>query len=549
MASSYSQLGNYDSAEWYLRESLQLPGIDKEILIANYGRLGLNRKRQHQYKAAIEYYLKSLAVSQEINDSLSSAKTLANIGNVYREQDNNERALQYYLRALALLDSTRHRYSISGISIFVSDAYQALGKLDEAEKFLIRSISIVQSLGLPASEVVSLSSLGTLQMKQGKLEEAISSFRRAVTLQEKLGADQPLDYCRLQLAEAYLIAGHYDEAQELINFAELTAGKRKDPEHLMRAHKLLSQLAESRRDFESALNNFKQSVYYKDTLFTLEKANAVEELALRFEAQQKEKIIEEQKRIIKQQRTIELFLGIVIVVVLGSGTTVYFFIRQKQNTQLEMELERQRKQRLMAIVVAQEQMQQKIARDLHDGLVQVLGAAKISLESVRGLEKDNELAGRLRQTSDIIDRACHDARTLSHQLLPYSLEKHGLVAALEEFFARIPRRSHEVYEFSCTGIEERLQAIVEINLYRIVQELINNIAKHAAATRVQVYLSRQNNEVTLCVHDNGKGFDPSRKKFGAGLMNIESRLQAIKGHMKIESHPGAGTQTTIRISL
>lgn len=157
--------------------------------------------------------------------------------------------------------------------------------------------------------------------------------------------------------------------------------------------------------------------------------------------------------------------------------------------------------------------------------------------------------GKIQETENIIDKACHDARTIAHQLLPYSLQKHGLQLALQELLEKQPRKENAVYEFIHSGIADRLDDTIEINIYRIAQELINNIAKHAVADKVIIQFSQQTDKVTLCVSDNGKGFDTEHIILGAGLMNIESRLQVIKGTMKIESKIGKGTTTIISIPL
>jgi signal transduction histidine kinase len=269
----------------------------------------------------------------------------------------------------------------------------------------------------------------------------------------------------------------------------------------------------------------------------------------KFEAQQKGKVIEDQKRIIGQQRTKETFFIMLSLVVVISGGVIYFFIQRRQRLKREMEQEQQQKQKLFAIVIAQEQMQQKIARDLHDSFVQILGAAKINLESVKALNASPVVSVKIQETADIVDRACQDARTISHQLLPYSLEKHGLVMAIQELLDKHPKKGDEEYTFRHVAVAERFKNTIEINVYRILQELMNNIIKHASARSVQVYLSRQADRLILSVSDDGKGFDLKQISFGAGLMNIESRLQSIRGMMRIESERGAGTTTVIQIPL
>ncbi|MBT1698716.1 tetratricopeptide repeat protein [Fulvivirgaceae bacterium PWU4] len=549
LASVLSTLGEYDSATMLLNEILTLGQIDREVLMTTYGRLGVNQKRQQQYDKAIGHYLQSLTIAKALHDSLASARTLANIGNIYFEQKDPARALQYYLDALSLLDSAKHNLSISGISVFASDAYQALKQYDEAERYLQRSLAITRKLNLPNSEAYALESLGILHFNRRQVHEAIDAFQKALALHRNLDAWSSQESVLLQLSECYLHTGQLREARAMLDEGRLIAEKHKHTFGLRNAYRMMARLDSAQGNFRSALAHYQRSVHYKDSLFTVEKAKAVEEINKKFEAQEKGRVIAEQERIIEQQRTKELFFLMLIGVLLLSACVIYFFIRRRQRLKHEMLQEQQRKEKLLAIVIAQEQMQQKIARDLHDGFVQIFAAAKINLESVKAMSTSPALSGKLQETASIIDQAARDARTISHQLLPYSLEKHGLIAAIQELLDKNPKKGSEEYIFKHGAITERYKNTLEINVYRIVQELINNIIKHAAARRIQVFLSQQHQHLVLSVSDDGKGFDVKHTASGAGLLNIESRLQSLRGVMRIESQPGMGTTTVVEIPL
>jgi signal transduction histidine kinase len=234
-------------------------------------------------------------------------------------------------------------------------------------------------------------------------------------------------------------------------------------------------------------------------------------------------------------------VGITVV----TAILILILARRKNRIKWQMQQEVQQKQQLLAIVMAQEQTQQKIARDLHDSLVQILGAAKIKLESGKPSTDSKSIA----EAVEIIDKACVDARNIAHQLLPYSLEKHGLVIALQELIEKQPKRDGEAFQFSHATEANRFSQNVEINMYRIVQELIHNSIKHSGANEMKVHLSQKNGTMKLSVNDNGRGFNPVTVPRGAGLMNIESRLNSIHGTMRIISAENEGTTTVIELAL
>jgi two-component system NarL family sensor kinase len=548
LGSILSQLGEYDSAENFIMQSIQSE-TDKRIIMMGFGRLGSNYKRQQQYASAINFHVKSLAIAQEIKDSLASAKTLANIGNIYFEQNEKMRALEYYNEALALLDSSRHGLSLSGISLLASDAYLATGQLNKAEAIITNAMRIIKKLKLSGSEPYAFRCLADLKAKQGKTKEAIPYYNKALFLLKPLDSWSENEFILIQLGEAYIKLHEYEKAKAALNEGKLISEKYKHALGLQNIYQLLSRMDSMQGNFKSSLAHYKKFEFYKDTIFTVKKATAIEELNKKFAYQQKEKIIQEQKVIIEQQQTKEIFFTILIIVFFSVIAIISFFISRRQKLKLQIEQEQQRKQNLLTIVVAQEQTQQKIARDLHDSLVQVLGAAKISLESIKGDYEGAASSKKIQETADIIDQACVEARTISHQLLPYSLQKHGLILSLEELFEKTLKKSVETFEFNHSGIQSRFRDTIEINVYRIVQELINNITKHASAAKMQVQLTQRNDRLTLWICDDGKGFNPKTISHGAGLMNIESRLQLIQGTMSIESEIGKGTTTLINIPL
>jgi two-component system NarL family sensor kinase len=164
---------------------------------------------------------------------------------------------------------------------------------------------------------------------------------------------------------------------------------------------------------------------------------------------------------------------------------------------------------------------------------------------VSGDSEKRVLVNRIREASKIMDEACAEARNISHQILPYSLMKDGLKPALEELL----RKSLISYEFSAPPEHGRLAGDLEINIFRIAQELVNNIVKHAEAHHVVVHFSHQNNVIKLSFRDDGKGFGNETSQYGVGLTNIYTRAELIGGTVEIQSNPGRGTFVQLTILL
>jgi signal transduction histidine kinase len=152
---------------------------------------------------------------------------------------------------------------------------------------------------------------------------------------------------------------------------------------------------------------------------------------------------------------------------------------------------------------------------------------------------------------DMIDTSIRELRRVAHNMMPEMLTKFGLDEALKEYCNAINTTKQLAVKYQSVGMETRIANPIEIIIYRIVQELLNNTMKHASATEVFVQLIRQENRLNIVVEDNGKGFDTSivKEGKGAGLVSIQSRVDYLKGQLDIHSGEGKGTLVNIELNL
>ncbi len=213
--------------------------------------------------------------------------------------------------------------------------------------------------------------------------------------------------------------------------------------------------------------------------------------------------------------------------------------------------------RSLAIIEAQENERRRISRELHDGLGQLLSAAKLNLgmiDFVNGQDrsKSNDI---VKQVDTIISKAIVEARRIAHDLRPTTLDDFGLIPALRILCQEFSKLTGIKVKFQVSQALERIEPKVEIAVYRIIQESFTNISKYAEANEVLLDLYRMDNVVHVRVKDNGKGFDMNNvtkdKKLGSGfgLLNMKERAELIGGKAEILSHPGEGTEILIEVNL
>jgi PAS domain S-box-containing protein len=209
------------------------------------------------------------------------------------------------------------------------------------------------------------------------------------------------------------------------------------------------------------------------------------------------------------------------------------------------------KEMLKMLVAAQEDERKRIARDLHDELGQQLTALRLKLEALKKMCDDDELCGKIDETQLIAKRIDSGVDFLAWELRPAALDDLGLFAALEKYIREWSHHSGVTAELLASGLKRaRFAPDVETNLYRIVQEALNNTHKHANAKSVEVMLEKRGDLIVLIIEDDGKGFDVKKKanlSKRLGLIGMRERATLIGGTMEIESAPGQGTTIYIRI--
>jgi signal transduction histidine kinase len=205
-----------------------------------------------------------------------------------------------------------------------------------------------------------------------------------------------------------------------------------------------------------------------------------------------------------------------------------------------------------AVLEAEEGERQRIAKDLHDGVGQMMSAAKMNLSA---FESEINFANTDQQLSfekiiQLVDESCKEVRSVSHNMMPNALLKNSLAAAVREFIDKLDQKTLQVHLYT-EGLDERLDSNTETVLYRIIQECVNNVIKHSGASTLDISVVKDKDGVSATIEDNGKGFDIADKsKFdGIGLKNIVTRAEYLKGTVDFDSTPGKGTLVAIHVPV
>ena len=206
--------------------------------------------------------------------------------------------------------------------------------------------------------------------------------------------------------------------------------------------------------------------------------------------------------------------------------------------------------RLMTAVLRTEERQRAtLSSELHDGLGPLLSSAKMSLSALQRSDMDEKSHEMLKNTSAVIDEAIRSLREISNNLSPHMLTNFGLARGIKNFVDRIAAMQNREIIFRTRLGDERFDANIEVILYRVVCELVNNSLKHSDCSRIFIELNTAGDKIIVDYNDNGKGFllrDVENQ--GMGLSNIKSRISSLGGKLRIESKPGNGMSAHIEVS-
>lgn len=586
-----------DKALEYGNEAIELVENESAELRARvYNDVSLAYYGKSDYQGMIELNRQSLALRTQINDSLGQAANLMKIGLAFEELGMLDSALYYDKKAINIYEAIGNDlYRISVLNN-VSLIHERLGNLKEALQIHaeIQKLSLVlgdqftyyKSLGNEANVHTKLKNFQLAEQKLAKCEEyfqneklfehlANSYLGRGVNFKymgdttraiefyylahqtysnNGIPASQPL----INLGNTYLETGQLDSASKFLEMGLEIALQTKSYKQLRHSYHALSQLEEKRGNFQQSLDYLKLKEAYDDSIFTESIADRVSEyeVAYQTEKQEKLRLEEEQKRtqaeILVSNRNKWIFgISGALLTVIFLALMIVQMRARKAKAEKDAAILEERERGLEAVFEAAEEERQRIAKDLHDGIGQQMSGLKMAWSNLT-VKISSELgdeAKQLEELTAILNDAASEVREISHQMMPKALEESGLVDALKEMLDKSLRLTGIKHEFEHFNFEGRLEPKIELSLYRVSQELINNVIKHSGADFVSVQLFLNGDYLILIIEDNGRGMEASSATDGHGMLNIKSRLNTIDGNVNYEASPNAGTTATIRIKL
>ncbi len=555
----YIGRGEFDHALDYFNKSMEIRKVlgDTAGMASLYNKIGIVYQKQGKLKLALKNQIQALKIYEQLKQDLWIGYCLNNIAIVHQNLGNLEKSLEYHFKALRYREQMNDVYGEGGSLGNIGNVYVKMGDTAAAIGYYEKALSMLRQVQDAEAISVQLSNLGNIYAARGDYEKARELLDESLQLREKMGDRKGISSALIKLGDLYLDQKKYKDAARALYRGLAIAKEISVVEEEMSALLTIAKMHALQNNHDSAFLYTNYYIATKDSVYEKRLAQQIVDVQEKYETEKREQqiaLLKKENELteirLKQRKTEIGMLISLIVSIVGAGIFVLYRRRQMQKAALDAAVIEHAEAQLKAVLEGQDQERQRIARELHDGVGQTLSGIKLNWENLSDSFDNSGKKKQLEKMAHMLDDVVTEVRSISHQMMPKELEQFGLVPAIRSVLQFSFGGTGISYSFEEDGLDARLPQPVELGLFRIIQELVSNILKHAGATKVNIRILHRNNRIILLVEDNGKGFDFDKVKgSGIGLMNISSRVEAIKGVLNYETAEGKGTIVTIRIPL
>lgn len=550
-----------DSAIYYaevsykmIEQNPKVPLLNK-VMILNY--LGQLSQQKYNYKEALQFYFKSDSLSKTVanyqNNNYRGDVNIS-IGKIYLKLKDTSTAKKYFINAVEFYEVLENKVGQSGAIHEIGKLYLKQNK-DSSITYLNEALDLVSGFGNTLSSASISRDIGDYWYNRGDSQKALSEYYRAYEIFKNANSLSFIAGVGMRLARIEQKNENFNKALALVDAALISYDSIGSLEGSYAAHFSRSQLLKDLGRNAEGLQALELAYDLRDSLNQIQYDVDVKELQTKYETSLKDVEIGKQKNEIDRKTRDRNFFRAIAAMIALLALIIFLFMRSKlkqnrllsdkealiQSQKIE-QLEKEKKILGMnAMIEGQEAERSRIAKDLHDGLGGLLSTVKAHFSNIQSEIQKIEKIDVYNRANEMMDEACDEVRRISHNLMPGSLRLEGLKTAVEHLGVEMSAAHTFTVRVESIGMESRMDESKEVFVYRIIQEALNNIIKHAEATDVLVQLSETEEEYHFIVEDDGSGFDPLQIESGLGLKSIQSRVDFLKGSLDIDTKEGVGT--------
>ncbi len=552
---------SYESSEkWMLKLPVNANSTDGKGAV--YNNLGATYSLINDLDNAQVFYLKGMQEYSLNNDSTKMITSLFNFAFIFIDMQEWQKALDYFNKCIALAAGCKDRDMLIQVYSRAAAMCFRLKKFTEGSRLLSISDNYYKKYREYLGEIYHANAHGEYYYAVNDFEAALYQHRKAYAGSLQWNDPYFMVDEAWEIGRCFLQLNRIDSAEKYLAYALDSA----------KAYNYLPKIRFILNDwclFMASSGNYKKSyelrtslLYFTDSLINLQNHNRVLLFDAKFQSESKEnqiKQLETDKKVqqlsLDQKNTLNYILVVGAMILLVISLLSWRNYKQKQKLQMQRISELETEKKLLAteaVLKGEEQERSRLAKDLHDGLGGLLSGIKYSFQNIKSnLVMTTENHQAFERGMDMLDTSIKEMRRVAHNMMPEALVKFGLDTALKDFCNDINQTAVLQVTYQSIELENvSIDQTTSITIYRIVQELIHNSMKHAAAKTAIVQLSKTDGKISITVEDDGKGFDTVilNHSKGIGWSNIKSRVDFLNGKLDVQSGPGKGTSVHIELN-
>lgn len=551
---------NNHNLEWALKNGKPLQTVDI------YKTMAMGFSMQERNDSAIQYYLKALNIYEDAKDSLSMAKVMVNLGVVHDNLGDDVKAIDYCKRSKEIFrNRDRNAYLVTLTNLALYQAYQK--QYAESDANYKEALVIAKADKNYNSLAHIYADLTDLAYRKKDYADMLPNARLFEDIAKEIQSEYMQLRAKLTMGKALFFNKNFDEAERYFSEGLQQSDKIEDNVLLKDIYNMYSYLLLSKYNNVAEFDKYRQKI---DSITSLENKSrvtrATKELETQYETVKKNNEIKLQSAEINQKQLWNYLLAATILAFAVIGFVSFRSHRNKQRLfEKEKALQQQKIIQLeqekqltatKAVLQGQDEERSRLAKDLHDGLGGMLSGVKFSFSNMKeNMIMTPESQQAFTRNMDMLDGIVHELRRVAHNMMPESLINFGLDVALQDMCNYVQQSGALKVSYQGLGLQNLLvDKNIAINVYRIVQELLNNIMRHAKATEAIVQVGYNEGHFSITVEDNGAGFDSSiikeqTQRAGIGWSSIQNRVNALKGSIDVQSSPQKGTSVLIEFNV
>lgn len=546
--------GSYDLSLKYSREALALAGNHDSLVAISHDGIGNAYWQLGKHAVALENHFKALQIRERIGDIRGTSVSKANIGMIYQSQDKLPLAEKYVKESLDIADRINDPSLRISILHALANIYGMQGKISEALKLDEEGIALAGSTNNEFAKALFYDNMGNcfLYGNPPDYNRALEYFNKTLLIDSAFSNKKQMSDSYVNLGSVFLTQGKFSASIPYLQRSIILAEESGYIQGKLKALQNLATAYQRSGETDAAYRTLQRSIRTKDSLVNVNSEAKIAELQTVYETEKKQQQINLQQAEISKKNLILTSIVLLTIMLALLGFSGYRRYKLQEKARLQSAIINQQELATRAVIKAEEDERQRIARDLHDGIGQMMSAAKMNLSAFESRMAFDSQEKRLEfeRIIGLVDESCREIRSVSHNMMPNALLRNSLASAIREFIDKIEGPTLKIHLFT-EGLDQRLDANVETVLYRVIQECVNNVIRHAGASTLDITLIRDNEGISATIEDNGKGFDTKNAANfqGIGMKNILTRVEYLKGTVEFDSAPGKGTAVNIVVPV